>query len=880
MSEGESFDGNLVNNNETKTLTDTLELCSSSRERNLTEKGMQYRAELNEKAFKSCISDWRRQSVQVSITISDVSDVKVLRDERSNLENRFKALCSSLEALKGLNGNVEFLTSYNQSFEKIEMEHQQIMCRISERISELRVDDDLHSVRSSKSSKSHRSHNSTSIKSHRSYNSTSSRHSHPAVEAAALKAKLKYIDMEAKSRAHLEKISTIKKLEMVKARLETLDNLYEKQHFDFEEELKQPLSFKTEQDSTQYVQDYVDTHSHLYNKSTPDKHLTSQISDTEGHSKIETGHTPPTHSNPAVLLNPAADSFRPRDSMQNTMPSNTIVTSLDKKLAIPEISSLDGQGHDITGNYKVLAPVEHGFVELAKSLAEQVSLNRLPPPEPGIFFGDPLKYPAWKVAFQTLVEERHISSSEKIHYLKRYIGGPVKEVVENYFLLTSSDSYDEAKRLLEERYGDPFILANAFRDKLERWPKVAARDGQGLRRFSDFLRQCETAMRSISSLSCLDDDRENRKLLVKLPEWVVTRWNRSVVQWKDRFGSFPPFSEFVKFIASEAKVACDPVTSLQSLKGDQQRSEPDHLNRRYKHEELRKPVRSHSYLTETRSKPPSSVSQSVKVICHFCKRNHDLDDCFLFLAKSIEERKTFVKENSLCFSCFKPGHISRNCKQRKQCKTCSKYHPSSLHGDLQKQNVVSSSSVGNTSTKSVIKTEPQPPVPNTSVTVKSLSNASFMSDTKSSLKCSMIVPVYVSQQDNPKERLVYALLDTQSDTTFILDDTCQELGIDGVETKLLLSTMHAENRTVTTRRIKNLVVRAFDSDLRLEIPNAYTRNIMPANRSHIPSPQIARKWPYLEHIADKLMPVSDCEVGLLIGYDCSRALSHVRLLPS
>ena len=48
---------------------------------------------------------------------------------------------------------------------------------------------------------------------------------------------------------------------------------------------------------------------------------------------------------------------------------------------------------------------------------------------------------------------------------------------------------------------------------------------------------------------------------------------------------------------------------------------------------------------------------------------------------------------------------------------------------------------------------------------------------------------------------------------------------------------------------------------------------MPANKSHIPTPQMARKWPHLEAMADKLMPLADCEVGLLIGYNCSRALA-------
>ncbi|VDI08600.1 Hypothetical predicted protein [Mytilus galloprovincialis] len=42
--------------------------------------------------------------------------------------------------------------------------------------------------------------------------------------------------------------------------------------------------------------------------------------------------------------------------------------------------------------------------DLAKSFADQVNLNRLPPPEPPIFNGDPLKYASWKVAFETLIE--------------------------------------------------------------------------------------------------------------------------------------------------------------------------------------------------------------------------------------------------------------------------------------------------------------------------------------------------------------------------------------------------------------------------------------------------------------------------------------------
>ena len=73
---------------------------------------------------------------------------------------------------------------------------------------------------------------------------------------------------------------------------------------------------------------------------------------------------------------------------------------------------------------------------LAKALTEQAYVNRLPLPEPGVFTGDPLLFPAWKSSFEALIESRNIPPKEKIHYLKRYIGGPAKEAIDGYFLMT------------------------------------------------------------------------------------------------------------------------------------------------------------------------------------------------------------------------------------------------------------------------------------------------------------------------------------------------------------------------------------------------------------------------------------------------------------
>lgn len=79
----------------------------------------------------------------------------------------------------------------------------------------------------------------------------------------------------------------------------------------------------------------------------------------------------------------------------------------------------------------------------------------------------------------------------------------------------------------------------------------------------DFLPQCHTASKTVYHLN---DERENRKITANLPDWLITRWGRTVVQWRRDTGAFPPFAIFLKFVENESVIACDPVMSFNSFK--------------------------------------------------------------------------------------------------------------------------------------------------------------------------------------------------------------------------------------------------------------------------------------------------------------------------
>ena len=67
--------------------------------------------------------------------------------------------------------------------------------------------------------------------------------------------------------------------------------------------------------------------------------------------------------------------------------------------------------------------------------------------------------------------------------------------------------------------------------------------------------------------------------------------------------------------------------------------------------------------------------------------------------------------------------------------------------------------------------------------------------------------------------------------------------------------------------------RGYSSDVCIDLAPAYMRESIPLECSHIPMSKTATKWKHLAKITQKMSSLMNCSVGLLIGYDCSRALA-------
>ncbi|XP_073463012.1 uncharacterized protein [Aquarana catesbeiana] len=292
---------------------------------------------------------------------------------------------------------------------------------------------------------------------------------------------------------------------------------------------------------------------------------------------------------------------------------------------------------------------------------------RLPVPEPTVFSGDILKFIEWKASFEMIIDHYCSRPIDKLFYLQKYVGGEAKKVLEGNFYRTDEEAYKQAWEKLNARYGHPFLVQRAFREKLNNCPKIGPKEHFKLQEYGDFLQACSNAIPHVRRLEVLNDYLENHRMLTKLPEEVASRWNRYVTEQLDLSKNLTSFEKFSEFVNKEARIACNPVTASYALKSLEERPERD-----IRH------ARATSFTTNTTAKgtydskfkvttgisretEPTNPQTTFK--CIFCGESHSIHKCQQLKEKSPNEKKKFVLDNQLCFGCLRKGHITKECKK-------------------------------------------------------------------------------------------------------------------------------------------------------------------------------------------------------------------------
>jgi hypothetical protein len=302
----------------------------------------------------------------------------------------------------------------------------------------------------------------------------------------------------------------------------------------------------------------------------------------------------------------------------------------------------------------------------------------LPHPEIPKFKGELTEYRPFIMAFDTRVASRVHVNADKLYYLDQHLIGEPRDVIGGCFYMNTDEGYLEARRLLEKEYGDPYKVSMVYLNRVLEWPVIKQDDNIGLRQFSLFLTKCHNAMKCMSYLNVLNHPPNMQSIVQKLPPYLQNKWRDHACKMRKLHAKIMVYEDMHNFVESAAESANDPVYGHAALHQNDSHLRPSGNRSNPSPTSFQKQNQKSSsfaaYVNATSDETNANVGS-----CKFCKQRHDIDDCSSFKAKTVEERRNFLKEKHMCFACYGTGHVAKGCTNKRTCKTCKRRHPTALH---------------------------------------------------------------------------------------------------------------------------------------------------------------------------------------------------------
>ena len=276
------------------------------------------------------------------------------------------------------------------------------------------------------------------------------------------------------------------------------------------------------------------------------------------------------------------------------------------------------------------------------------------------FSGDPLEWPEWSDLFDVVVHQKPISDTEMMQYLKKSLTGQAKAAISG--LGFSSQSYYHAWDILCEKYVRSDVTVNAQFKKIHTHPPIRHDDSKSIVRFANVVTNVVNTLTQLGYTSDLEAEAglssTTRKLSPQLREqWLQYMQDRRLLRGK--------LIVFREWLASKA-VIHENLLAQTNTSFD-----------RNKFQSRDKPK------TSTFASKAEESSKPKNFEYPFEDGQHPIWTCAKFKSMKVNERREHVQKLRLCFNCLKPGHMSKDCRNRTcSVPSCGRRHNRFLHSEL------------------------------------------------------------------------------------------------------------------------------------------------------------------------------------------------------
>ncbi|XP_061829090.1 uncharacterized protein [Nerophis lumbriciformis] len=469
------------------------------------------------------------------------------------------------------------------------------------------------------------------------------------------------------------------------------------------------------------------------------------------------------------------------------------------------------------------------------------------------FNDQPESYSAWQQSFQNAVRGLHLTCSEEMDLLVKWLGKESGEHAKRIRAVNTSQPQRGLQMIwdrLDACYGAPEVVEEALFQRISNFPKITYKDYAKLHELSDLLMELQAAKTdgTLPGLHYLDTARGISPLVHKLPSSLQEKWLSVGSDYKERCRvSFPPFEVFVDFIFHQAKIRNDPSFNF-AVQADIAMTD--------KTFRTTKPKEISVHKMDVSPTEHSDEAENPERHCPIHKKPHLLRKCRAFRDKPIEERKAFLREHKICFKCCTSSkHMARDCKYTATCTECgSEKHNSALHPGPapQTEEPYPSSKHGGEPTSSEVAS----------------SCTTVCGGDQSDRSCSKICLVKIYPVNRQEKAIkVYAIIDEHSNRSLARSEFFDTFKVQGSPSPYSLRTCSGVTETMG-RRATGYQIESMDGKVSLPLPSLVECNDIPNNRSEIPTPNAASNHPHLKSIAQFIPELEQSTpILLLLGRD-------------
>ncbi|XP_055917761.1 uncharacterized protein LOC129950022 [Eupeodes corollae] len=416
---------------------------------------------------------------------------------------------------------------------------------------------------------------------------------------------------------------------------------------------------------------------------------------------------------------------------------------------------------------------------------------RLPRIDLPKFDGSYTTWRAFQDRFQALVHNnKSIDDIDKLHFLQSCLIGDANRFLQN--LSVEAANYDKAWELLKERYDHKRILVHIQMQKLFGQPSVPCETAAGLRDLLYTTRECCLALENMDVPVSKWDTVLIWFLNQKLPGTSQKLWEERLGNRKD----LPNFKEFTDFL--ETRFRTLEVVGQQETRAAGRNKDEPLVNPRPRFQPAKAKVLHAKQVVKQPVKPIAKTVPVEQLSCKLCNQTkHTLRRCQRFLNMDIMGRKETVRRLKVCENCLSYGHIVQDCLSFSSCFFCQQRHHSLLHQQQYQQQQYQQQqpqqpTTSNTSAQArnhrtnTLQASVNPHAPEFQpMTGQQLQSNGYTlnyhtshGDHRQTHQVLLATAVVKARAADGKLRLLRALIDTGSETSFITEAAAQLLKLE------------------------------------------------------------------------------------------------------